>query len=75
MRDEARRMALNSISSLRRQANSDRAKAQKWPDKHRGVALRCSPLNYPTNSDGRNAFVVAASFTDSAAGKNAVVSN
>ena len=53
----------------------DRAKAQKWPDKHRGVALRCSPLNYPTNSDGRNAFVVAASFTDSAAGKNAVVSN
>jgi len=32
-------------------------------------------LNYPTNSDGRNAFVVAALFIDSAAGKHAVVSN
>ena len=53
-----------------------KAKADIEPDKHRGVvALRCSPLNYPTNSDGRNAFVVAASFTDPAAGENAVVSN
>jgi hypothetical protein len=33
------------------------------------------PSNYPTNSDGKNAFIVAASFIDSAAGKNAVVSN
>jgi hypothetical protein len=52
-----------------------RSKADIEPDKHRGVALRCSPLNYPNNSDGRNAFIVAASFIDSAAGKHAVVSN
>ena len=38
-----------------------------------GVAL--PPLNYPTNSDGKNASIVAAFFIDSATGKNAVVSN
>jgi hypothetical protein len=43
-RDESRRMAANSISSLRRQANRrPRQSAKSWPDKHRGVALRYSP--------------------------------
>ena len=37
--------------------------------------IRRSRLRYPTNSDGKNPFIVAASLIDSAAGKNAVVSN
>jgi hypothetical protein len=37
-------MATNSISSLPRQEKRrPRQSAKRWPDKHRGVALRCSP--------------------------------
>ena len=38
-----------------------------------GSGLCCCPLsNYPTNSDGKNAFIVAASFTALATGKYAM---